>query len=162
MRVIRVLFGFAVGCLAAAATLVLFVYTPAELMNLPSEMRDDRVYEAAFFALVVTPHVATFSALPALIGIAIAELRGIGEWSYYVLLGVGVAVLGFLTQHFTEAPGQVTILHNYALIAFLTSGCVGGFAYWVFSGRYAVRTADGPPQKAGAPPPAGDIAARGA
>jgi len=76
MRVIRVLFGFALACLAAAAALVLFVYTPAELASLPSGMGADRVTEAGFFAIVVTPHVAMFAALPALVGVIIGERRG--------------------------------------------------------------------------------------
>jgi hypothetical protein len=163
MRVIRVLFGFALACLAAAATLVLFVYTPAEFATLPAGMGSDRLSEAALFALVVTPHVATFAAAPALIGVFIGERRGIADWSYYVLVGVAIAVLGFLTQHFTETPGQATILHNYALIAFLTAGFIGGFTYWLFSGHYAAggRTvrAETP---AGSPPPSGDVAARNA
>ncbi len=137
MRVIRVLFGFALACLATAATLVLFVYTPAELASLPSGMSADRTAEAALFAIAVTPHVATFAALPSLIGVIFGESRGISGWSYYVLAGIGIAVLGFLAQHFSETPGQTTILHNYALAAFLAAGFVGGLIYWLFSGRYA-------------------------
>ena len=158
MRVIRVLFGFAVACFAAAATLVLFVYTPAEFATLPSGMGSDRLSEAALFALVVTPHVAIFAALPALIGVVIAERRGIADWSYCVLVGIAIAVLGFLAQHFSEAPGQTTILHNYALIAFLTAGFIGGFAYWLFSGRYAGRRSATP----ASPAPSGGMAARNA
>ena len=97
MRVIRVLFGFALACLAAAVTLVLFVYTPAELASMPSGMGADRVTEAGLFALVVTPHVAAFAALPALIGVIIAERRGISSLGYYAILGIVIAALGFLT-----------------------------------------------------------------
>jgi hypothetical protein len=136
MRVIRVLFGFALACLAAAATLVLFVYTPAELASLPPGMGAERLAQGALFALVVTPHVAAFAAVPASLAMVIGERRGISSWSFYVLTGVGVAVLGFLTHHFTETAGQPTILHNYALTAFLTAGFVGGFVYWAFSGRF--------------------------
>jgi hypothetical protein len=136
MRVIRVLFGFALACLAAAATLVLFVYTPAELASLPSGMGADRATEAGLFALVVTPHVAAFAALPALIGVFIAERRSISSLGYYAILGIAIAALGFLMQHVTETPGQTTILHNYALTAFLTAGLAGGLIYWLCSGRY--------------------------
>ena len=155
MRVIRVLFGFALACLAAAATLVLFVYTPAELANLPAGMGADRLGEAGLFALAVTPHVAMFAALPALVAVVIGESRSISGWSYYSLGGIAIAVMGFLTQHFTEAQGQSTILHNYALTAFLTTGFVGGFAYWLLSGRYAgsiTRTAHGEPVAADSGP----------
>lgn len=153
MRVIRVLFGFALACLAAAATLVLFVYTPAELASLPSGMGADRATEAGLFALVVTPHVAAFAALPALIGVFIAERRGISSLGYYAILGIAIAALGFLMQHVTETPGQTTILHNYALTAFLTAGLAGGLIYWLFSGRYVTGRA-GPsrePERASKP-----------
>ena len=55
MRVIRVVFGFALACLAAAATLVLFVYTPAELASLPSGMGADRATKPAFLPLWSRP-----------------------------------------------------------------------------------------------------------
>ena len=146
MRVIRVLFGFVVACVAAAATLVLFVYTPSELANLPADMRTDRIAEAGFFTLAVAPHVAMFAAVPALVGVIAGERRGISSWSYYVLAGIGIAVLGFLIQHFTETPGQTTILHNYALMAFLTAGFAGGCAYWLFSGRLVASLPGNPPR----------------
>ena len=145
MSLIRVLFGFVVACMAGAATLVLFVYTPAELASLPSDIGTDRVIEAALFALVVAPHVMLFATLPALLSLIYAERNGIGSWGYYVLLGLIVATLGFLAQHFSEAPGQATILQNYALTAFLVAGVIGGFAYWLLSGRFA---AAAPPAKA--------------
>jgi hypothetical protein len=152
MRVIRVLLGFILACPAAAATLVLFVYTPAELASLPSDISADRSGEAGLFALAVTPHVMMFSALPALIAITFAERNAIGSLPFYLIVGVAVAVLGFLTQHFSEAPGQTTILQNYALIAFLAAGAVAGFVYWLVSGRYAA--AKVPTRPAEAPPPA--------
>lgn len=144
MHLIRVLFGFVVACMAAAATLVLFVYTPAELASLPSDIGADRLTEAALFALVVTPHVMVFALLPALLSLIYAERNNIGSWGYYVLLGLIVATIGFLTQHFSEAPGQATILQNYALTAFLAAGVVGGLVYWLFSGRFAAAARPAP------------------
>ena len=93
---------------------------------------------------MVTPHVAAFAALPALIGVFIAERRGISSLGYYAILGIVIAALGFLLQHVTETPGQTTILHNYALTAFLTSGLAGGLIYWLFSGRYVTGAANPP------------------
>lgn len=141
VRVIQVLVGFGIACLAAALTLVLFVYTPAETLGMPSGMRADRMIEAWQFTLAVTPHVATFSAVLALLAVALAEARRIAGWSYYALVGIGIAVAGFLVQHFSEGPGQPTILQNYALVAFLVAGAVGGLVYWYVSGRYARRRA---------------------
>lgn len=151
MSVIRVLFGLVLACIAAAITLILFVYTPAELASLPSGMGADRVNEAGLFALAVVPHIAAFAALPALIGVIASEQRGIRSWGYYVLVGIGIAVLGFLAQHFSEAPGQTTILHNYALTAFLTAGFTGGVVYWLFAGRYAAGRRAEPPLRSESP-----------
>jgi hypothetical protein len=146
MRPIRVLFGYVLACLAAAATLVLFVYTPAELAGLPPD--GERLLEASTFALSVTRFVAVYAALPALIAVGFGEARGIGAWIFYVLAGVVIAALGFMVQYATEAPDQPTILRNYALIAFLTAGLVGGLVYWLFSGRAARRTGDRAPEAA--------------
>ena len=152
MRPIRVLFGYALACLAAAVTLVLFVYTPAELAGLPRDAIGERLLEASSFALSVTRYVAVLAALPALIAVGFGETRGIGAWIFYVLVGIGIAALGFLAQYSTEAPGQPTILRNYALIAFLTAGLVGGLAYWLLSGRAARRPGQGAPEAAAQAP----------
>jgi hypothetical protein len=137
VRVIRVLIGFALASLAAAVTLVLFVYAPAEWASLPADLSGERLSEAGFFALVVTPHIAVYAALPVLAGVIFAEARKIAGCTFYALAGIGTAAAGFLVFHLSEAPDQATILQNYALIAFLTAGLVGGLAYWVFSGRFA-------------------------
>ena len=47
------------------------------------------------------------------------------------------AMVGFLTQHSAELPGQPSIMNNYGLTAFITSGFLAGLAYWLFSGRGA-------------------------
>ena len=134
MRIVRIVIGYALACIIAAVTLVLFVYTPPELATIPA-----RLSEAGFFALVVAPYLALFAALPALIAVTFAELRGIATWGYHAVVGLIIAALGFLTQHFMEAPGEATILHNYALTAFLVAGLVGGLVYWLISGRFASR-----------------------
>ena len=67
----------------------------------------------------------------------IGEWRGIGSWTYYVLVGIAIAVIGFLAQHASEAAGQASILNNYALSAFLATGFVAGLVYWLFAGRRA-------------------------
>jgi hypothetical protein len=137
LRAVFVILGFLIACLAAATTLILFVYTPAEFVSLPSDLRGARLSEAGQFILAVVPHVALFSAVFALFASAFAEVRGIRSWTYYALVGVSIAVVGFLIQHLSEGPGQPSILQNYALLAFLTAGAVGGLAYWYVCGRYA-------------------------
>ena len=48
------------------------------------------------FALAAATHGAIFAAPFALIGAAFAEWRRIRSWTYYVLLGIVIAGLGFL------------------------------------------------------------------
>jgi hypothetical protein len=68
-------------------------------------------------------------------------VRKVGRWSFYALAGIATAAAGFVAQHLSEAPGDATILSNYAFVAFLTSGFIGGLAYWASSGRFAARGA---------------------
>ncbi len=137
LRAVCVILGFLIACLAAATALILFVYTPAEFVSLPADLRNARLSEAGQFILAVVPHVILFSAVFALFASAFAEVRGIRSWTYYALVGVGIAIAGFLIQHLSEGPGQPSILQNYALLAFLTAGAVGGLVYWYVCGRYA-------------------------
>jgi hypothetical protein len=141
-----VLVGFILACVAAGLTMVLFVYTPAELASLPSEQASDRLAEAGIFALAAATHGAIFAAPFALIGAAIAEWRRLRSWAYYVLLGIIIAGLGFAAQYSSEGSGDVSIVNSYALTAFLVTGFVAGAVYWLFSGRYADSpSADEPP-----------------
>jgi hypothetical protein len=135
-RILRILIGFVVACLAAGLTLVLFVYTPGELLNGSPESAE-RMSQAGVLSLAVATHSAIFAAPFALIGAVFGEWRRIGGWSYYALVGVCIAVIGFLAQHASESAGQASILNNYALTAFLTAGLVAGVVYWLLSGRYA-------------------------
>ena len=140
-RIVRVAFGFALACLAAAVILVAFVYVPGNWAALGSELRGERLSEAGFFALVITPHVIVSAALPALVAATYAETRKVTGWAFYGVAGIGVGLLGFFLQHLTEAPEPESIFQAYALIAFLTAGLIGGLVYWAASGRFAALAA---------------------
>jgi drug/metabolite transporter (DMT)-like permease len=131
--IFRVLLGFIVACLAAGFSKVLFALTPAEVFGGDS----DRLSSALHLAAQTATHSAMFAAPFALIAAAIGEWQGIRNWSYYALAGVAIAVAGFLAQYQGEDVTQPTIVNNYALTAFLTSGFIGGIVYWLFSGRDA-------------------------
>lgn len=136
-RLIRVLLGFAVACLAAGFAKAFFATTPSELSSLPPDVAADRmsrVLESGIFAGV--QHLL-FSAPFALVAAAIGEWRSIRNWTYYALVGMAIALLGFATLYTNEVQGQATIVNNYAFSAFLTAGFVGGLVYWLFSGRVA-------------------------
>jgi hypothetical protein len=154
IRAVLVVFGFVLACLAAALTLVLFVYTPAELVALPSDVAADRLSEVGLLTLAAATHCVVFAAPFALLAALFGEMRRIGSWTYYVVAGIAIAVLGFLAQHWSESASEPTILNNYALIAFLTAGFVAGLAYWLVCGRSA-----GAPASAPQPPPEAAVSA---
>jgi hypothetical protein len=134
-RIFRVLSGFLLACLAAGLTKLLFAYTPAELSNLPPEVASD--YLA--LALPLATHTAIFSAPFALVAIAIGEWRRWRDWAYYALTAMAIALIGYFAQYQSETAtqGWSIAANNYALVAFLTTGFVGGLVYWLFSGRLA-------------------------
>lgn len=134
-RLLRVLFSFAVACLAAGLTKAFFATTPSELSSLPPDVAADRmsqVLESGAFAGI--QHLI-FAAPFALVAAAIGEWRRLRNWTYYALVGMAIALVGFLSLYSNEVQGQPTIVNNYALSAFLTSGFVGGLVYWLLSGR---------------------------
>jgi hypothetical protein len=131
--ILRVLFGFILACLAAGVTIVLFVYTPVEL----AMDAGDRVSEAGMLSLAAATHTAVFAAPLALIGAAIGEWRGLRTWTYYALVGVLIAIIGFLVQYSSESGGAASILNTYALSAFVVTGLIAGFVYWLVAGRLA-------------------------
>ena len=140
---IRVLFGFVIACLAAGLTIVLFVTTPVELVNTPSNAFSDALTSNGLLALAAATHSAVFAAPFALIGAAIGEWRRLSHWTYYVLVGITIAALGFFAQYYSEGGTQASIVNNYALVAFLTMGFVGGMVYWLVAGQFAY-TDEGP------------------
>ena len=151
-RAIRVIFGFALACLAAGLTVVLFVHTPVELVDLQSE----RLREVGLLSLATATHSAVFAAPFALIGAGFGEWHRIGSWMYYVLVAIAIAAIGFLAQFWAEAQGEASIVNNYAVTAFLLTGFVAGLVYWLFAGRFARRRDREPeiisPARPAAPP----------
>jgi hypothetical protein len=138
VRVFWILGGFVLASFAAATTLVMFVYAPSSLETLSADLSDMRLMEAGGFALWSTLWVAV-SVAPALALVVYAEIRRCSGWKFYVLLGLGTALAGFLLQHLCEPQGVPGIFEAYALLAFLAAGIIGGLVYWLASGRYAGR-----------------------
>jgi hypothetical protein len=136
VSMLRVIVGFVVACLVAGLAIVLFVYTPLELVR---EHGGDRASEAGLLALAAATHTAVFAAPFALIAAAFAEWQRIGSWLYYALVGVAIATVGFAAQSWTESPGlgEGSILNSYAVTAFIVTGFVAGVGYWLVAGRAA-------------------------
>jgi hypothetical protein len=131
----RVLLGFILACLAAALTKVLFAFPPTELANLSQ----DEVVDKLLLTFPIATHMALFSSVMALVAIAFSELRNIREWLFYALGGVVMSLLGFAAQVSSQTEGQTwsVTANNYPLLAFVTSGFVGGVVYWLYAGRHA-------------------------
>jgi hypothetical protein len=135
----RVLAGFALASLMAGIVQVLFALPPGPLLAEPASIFADRAGRLVELMLLAATHAAIFSAAFALIAALIGEwtaTRGVG---YYLFVGMLIAVLGFSAQYASEVPAQPTVMNNYALKAFLTSGFFAGLVYWLVAGRSAGR-----------------------
>ena len=128
----RVLLGYLVACFAAGLTTVLFAWTPADLSTMQGEIANDKLA----LAMPVATQIALFSLPFALAAIAYGEWRRWNDWAYYAAAGMAIALFGYLAQYQSEGPSPAWSIasSNYPLIAFLTSGFVGGLAYWILSG----------------------------
>ncbi|MEQ1715636.1 MAG: hypothetical protein ABL907_06580 [Hyphomicrobium sp.] len=131
----RVLTGFVLACLTAAAIQVLYVSTPAELAAVPAGDFPAEASQSLNLALLAATQFAIFSLAFALIAAGIAEWLGLRGLGYWLAAGVGIALLGFIAQFSSEVPGQPSILNDYALQSYLTAGFFGGLVYWMFAGR---------------------------
>jgi hypothetical protein len=133
--IFRVLLGYLIACFAAGLTTVLFAWTPSDLSVMQGDLANDKLA----LAMPVATQIALFSAPFALAAIAYGEWRRWRDWAFYSATGMAIALLGYLAQYQSEGPSPAWSIasSNYPLIAFLTSGFIGGLAYWIFSGRLA-------------------------
>ncbi|MFM9845932.1 MAG: hypothetical protein ACKVP3_02075 [Hyphomicrobiaceae bacterium] len=143
-QIVRVLIGFLIACIAAALTTLLFVVTPGELIGwLSLDDGGERFARFGLLWLAASTQSVLFSAVFALVAVIIAEWLGKRDWIYYANTGIIIAVLGFLAQWASEPTGQnwSVVNSSYPLVAFLATGFVGGFVYWIWAGRHAGRPA---------------------
>jgi hypothetical protein len=136
---LRGVFGFIVACFAAAAAMVGFVTTPAEIAG----GDPNKLAAAGVLTLLTAIDSARFAALFALIASLIGEWRSIRGWIYYAVAGIAIAIAGFMAQYANAFEGQPALVDNYVLTAFLTAGFVGGVVYWLFAGRLAGHPGNG-------------------
>ena len=94
-------------------------------------MTPDRAADALALTWPVATHMGIFAAPFALIAVAFGEWRRLGEWTYYVIAGIVIAMIGFFAQYSSEVAtqGWSVTASNYPLIAFLTAGAFGGLVY---------------------------------
>lgn len=159
--IFRVLLGYVLACFAAGLTTVLFAWTPVDLSGMQGELANDKLA----LALPVATQMAIFASPFALAAIAYGEWRRSRDWVYYAAAGMAIALFGYLAQYQSETPAQTWSIasSNYPLVAFLTSGFVGGLVYWIFSGRLAaMRTGTPQPPATATKPPANNGSKAGA
>ena len=132
----RILFGWTLASLAAGLVTVLFV--DVDVLSNPPDRWAKTLGETIDLALLAATHIGIFSAIFVLITAAIGEWFSIRTLSFYLFVGVMIAILGFTAQYASEVAGQPTIF-NYAIKAFVTVGFFGGFVYWLAAGQFAGR-----------------------
>jgi len=130
---LRILVGFVLACILAGYVQVLFAVTPVELVG----ARDDRLDDVFYWGLLSATQIAVFAAPFALIAAILSEWMGLRSFAFHAIVGMAIAVAGFGLIHMNESAAEASIVNSYAMAAYLTSGFVGGFAYWLFSGRFA-------------------------
>jgi hypothetical protein len=137
LRTVRIISGFSISCLVAAYAKLLFAITPAELANMPSDLASDRITEMVGLGWRIAVLFALFALPFAIVTIGLGEWRGIRRPGYYALSAIGISAVGFLSQWSSEGPGTATIVHGYALTAYVVSGVLAGLTYWLIAGRFA-------------------------
>ena len=155
ITLLRVLFGFIVACLVAGAVTVAFAVWPVGA-------QPEQLANAGVLALLAATHSAIFAFPFAMLANGIGEMWHVRSWLYYAVVGLLIGAGGFVAYYANEVVGQPSIFNSYALTSFLTTGTLGGLAYWLVAGRRAGgKRADAPPPAAAAPPaPAGEPAAQ--
>jgi hypothetical protein len=134
----RIVFGLALASLGAGLITVLFV--DVGVLTDPANDLPKTIGETIDLALLAATHIAIFSFLFVFIAAAIGEWFSIRVLSFYLLVGVIIALLGFTAQYMSEVAGQPTIFNNYAVKTFVTVGFFAGFIYWLAAGQFAGRT----------------------
>jgi signal transduction histidine kinase len=134
---VRILFGFALACLAGALTQVLFVITPADLYSLEGDARWQRMGFAGMITLSAATQSAVFALPFAVAAIVFGIVQGVRGWAFYVFVGLAIALLGFSALYASEGSGQPTIANSYAVAAFAFSGIIAGYVYWLVAGHRA-------------------------
>lgn len=135
--VARVVFGFALACIASGLVTMMFVNTPADVLAQPVNRLPQTASDTFELALLTATHMAIFATAFVLITAGVGEWFSIRSLTYYLIAGTAIAILGFAAQYASEVTGQPTILNNYALKAFLTTGFFAGFVYWLAAGQFA-------------------------
>jgi hypothetical protein len=133
LSILRVLFGFALACLAAGLTKVIFAFGLDNLLN----GTDEQMTKALEYTALTATHHMLFSAPFALVVAAVGEWLSIRSWLYYVIAATAISVAGLTAIYAGEAGGPASVGNQYAITAYAVTGMIAGMVYWLFSGRKA-------------------------
>jgi hypothetical protein len=124
---IRIVLGFVAAMLVAGAVQVLFV-AGDEIVS--GSVTSARLEALGLLTLLAATQSAVFSAPFAFLAAAVAAWRPIKSSLFFICVGIAIALASFLVQYVGEG-GPSTILNRYALAAYVASGLVGGWIYWL-------------------------------
>lgn len=147
VRLVVILVGYAVSCLAVSAFLHL---TFIGLQDLSAPETQATIAALAFTIPFTAMFVAYFAVLPSAVAIGLAEFFGRRDWLTYALAGalVGLAIAAMFWQASLpiaegiqfDDPALVAppTRNDPPFVALLTGGgIVGGLVYWLTAGRWA-------------------------
>lgn len=134
---LRVLFGFLIGCVVAGLVIVGFVMPPSELLALPDSVMYDRLGNGGMLILVAATQSVVFAAPFALVAAAIAEWQSFRSLFFYLFVGLAISFGGFVAIYASELAKEPSIANGYAMMAYGLSGLAAGSVYWLLAGRFA-------------------------
>lgn len=134
-RLLRILLGYFAACLAAGATQTAFATFDLSVLSAGGWAQN--AGGIVNLILVAARLSAIFAAPFAFVAICLAYYQDLRGWPYFALVGLAIAAGGFLVLSSADMPGEPTIVNPYALKAYLASGFIGGFVYWLVAGRRA-------------------------
>lgn len=135
-RVLAMLVGYALACLAAGVAQAWAILRDAEVSALTNDVVSGLSGDAGLLAVGSALHIAQFAAPFALVAFGISEWRGIRSLAYYIAVAIIIAALGLAALIVSET-GSGTLFNERAVFAFLAAGVLGGYVYWLVTGRRA-------------------------
>lgn len=120
---LRIMFGFVAAALVAGLVQVLFV-AGEEIPGLSTA----RLESLGLLMLLAAAQSAVFAAPLAVPVTVLAARRPIRSLVFFLGVGLVLAAAGFFAQQ--ADGGGLALLNRYVLAAYLSSGLLGGLAYW--------------------------------
>lgn len=139
LRMVVILFGYAVAALAASAFFIFIIVGP--LGWAPEELPWVVFGSLAVTVPVTALFVAYYAFLPACVAIVVAEFLGKRDWLSHALAGglVGAVVAGLSRER--PLHGEAGFGNAFSdpglILTVVGSGVVGGIAYWLAAGRWS-------------------------